>query len=125
MPSELTNTIEQFIVYVHRNEAHFTYIYVNHTNVFETDNIYKNPPPNIISPIFFSLWGSIHDSADCWSAHRSPAARDSFKVQTCAPLMRGCVALAGCPPNKNPVYAGPASSVLCPAREATRFKCRR
>ena len=23
-PSELTNTIEQFIVYVHRNEAHFT-----------------------------------------------------------------------------------------------------
>ena len=26
---ELTNTIEQFIVYVHRNEAHFTYIYVS------------------------------------------------------------------------------------------------
>ena len=24
--SELTNTIELFIVYVHRNEAHFTYI---------------------------------------------------------------------------------------------------
>ena len=30
-PYELTNTIEQFIVYVHRNEAHFTYIYVYHT----------------------------------------------------------------------------------------------
>ena len=26
--SELTNTIELFIVNVHRNEAHFTYIYV-------------------------------------------------------------------------------------------------
>ena len=26
LSSELTNTIEQFIVYVHRNEAHFTYI---------------------------------------------------------------------------------------------------
>ena len=26
LPSELTNTIEQFMVYVHRNEAHFTYI---------------------------------------------------------------------------------------------------
>ena len=26
-PSELTNTIELFIVYVNRNEAHFTYIY--------------------------------------------------------------------------------------------------
>ena len=59
-PSELTNTIEQFIVYVHRNEAHFTYIYVYHTNVSEADNIYKNPPPNVISPIpfaiFISLW---------------------------------------------------------------------
>ena len=29
--------------------------------------------------IFISLWGSTHDSADCWSAHRSSAARDSFK----------------------------------------------
>ena len=70
-PSELTNTIEQFIVYVHRNEAHFTYIYVYHTNVSEADNIYKNLPPNVISPIFFaifiSLWGSTHDSADCWT----------------------------------------------------------
>ena len=52
-PSELTNTIEQFIVYVHRNEAHFTYIYVYHTNVSEADNIYQNPPPNVISSICF------------------------------------------------------------------------
>ena len=51
--SELTNTIEQFMVYVYRNEAYFTYIYEYHTNVFEADNIYKNPPPNEISPIFF------------------------------------------------------------------------
>ena len=29
--------------------------------------------------IFISLWGSTHDSADCWSAHRSSAARASFK----------------------------------------------
>ena len=28
LPSELTNTIEQFMVYVHRNEAYFIYIYV-------------------------------------------------------------------------------------------------
>ena len=26
--SELTNTVEKCIVYVNRNEAHFTYIYV-------------------------------------------------------------------------------------------------
>ena len=27
--------------------------YVYHTNGFEADNIYKNPLPNVISPIFF------------------------------------------------------------------------
>ena len=47
LPSELTNTIEQFIGMKHI----FSYIYVYHTNVFEADNIYKNPPPNVISPI--------------------------------------------------------------------------
>ena len=26
-----------------------------HANVFEADNIYKNPPPNVISPIFPAL----------------------------------------------------------------------
>ena len=72
LPSELTNTIEQFIVYVHRNEAHFTCIYVYHTNVFEadSDNNTKTLHPNVISPIFcaiFPLLGSTHDSADCWS----------------------------------------------------------
>ena len=55
-PSELTNTIEQFIVYVHRNEPHFTYIYVYHTNVSEADNIYKNPPPNVIFHLYFLLF---------------------------------------------------------------------
>ena len=29
LPPELTNSIEQFIVYVDRKEAHFTYIYVD------------------------------------------------------------------------------------------------
>ena len=85
LPSELTNTIEHFIVYVHRNEAHFTYIYVYHTHVFEADNMYKNPPPSVISPILFAIFifalglHRPHDSVDCWSAHRSPAARNSFK----------------------------------------------
>ena len=62
LPSELTNTIEQFIVYVHRNEAHFTYIYVYQTTnvgLFEADNIYKNPPPYVISPIFFAIFISL------------------------------------------------------------------
>ena len=61
LPSKLTNTIEQFIVCVHRNEAHFTYIYVYHTNVFEADNSYKNPPQMsyhlYFCAIFISPWG--------------------------------------------------------------------
>ena len=78
----LTKTIEQFTVYVHQNEAHFTYICIYDTNIFEADNNYKNPPPNVISPKFFAifvlLWGSTYDSV--LTAHRSPAARDSFKL---------------------------------------------
>ena len=102
LPSELTNTIEQFVVYVHRNEAYFTYIYVYHTNVFEADNISKTLPQMsfhlYIFDIFISLRDSTHDSADSWSAHRSPAARDSFK------RVQGWVASAS--PNKNAGYAG-------------------
>ena len=74
---------------------------VYHTNVFEAGNIYQNPPPKCNFPkqnsIFFSLWGSTYDSADCWSAHRPPSARDSFKR-----VHDWWVASAGCPPNKNP-----------------------
>ena len=42
----------------------------------------KNPPPNVISPIMFCYFYfalGLHDSAHCWSAHRPPAAHDSFK----------------------------------------------
>ena len=45
--------------------------------------IVQKPSPKChftyIFAIFISLWGSTHDSADCWSAHRYSAARDSFK----------------------------------------------
>ena len=72
-------------------------------------NIYKNPPPNVISPIFFaifiSLWGSIQDSADCWSAHRSSAVRDSFK-RVHDWCKAGWRRPGAPPPNKNPGYAG-------------------
>ena len=94
LPSELTNTIEQFIVYVHRNEAHLIYIYEYHTNVLEADNIYKNPPLNVISPIFsaifISIWGSTNDSADCCSAHRSP-------TTTTGVFRNYITAMPGCP----------------------------
>ena len=53
LPSELTN---MFIVYIHRNEAHLTYFYVYHTNVFEADNIYKNPPPKMSFHLYFLLF---------------------------------------------------------------------
>ena len=51
LPSELTNPIEQVIVKVHRNEAHFTYIYV-----FQADNVYKNPPPKCNFTFIFLLF---------------------------------------------------------------------
>ena len=38
---------------------------------------------------FFFARGSTHDSTDCWNAHRSPAARESFKC------VQGWVASAG------------------------------
>ena len=63
LSSELTNTIEQLIVYVHRNEAHFTnnFMYIIHI-VFEADNIYKNPPRNGISPIEAIMLRSLFSS---------------------------------------------------------------
>ena len=54
LPSELTNTIEQSMVYVHRNEAYFTYIY--HTNVFEADNINKKNLPQMSFHRYFLLF---------------------------------------------------------------------
>ena len=44
LPSELTNTIKQFIVYVHRNEPHFTYIYVYHTMYLTLTTFTKTLP---------------------------------------------------------------------------------
>ena len=93
LPSELTNTIEHFIVYVHRNEAHFTYIYVYHTNVYEADNIYKNPPPKchvtyICCYFYFAL--RLHPWLG-WLLERS-------QTPSCERQMQGWVALAGCPP---------------------------
>ena len=93
MPSsELTNTIEQFNVYVHRNETHFTYIYVYHTNVFDAENIFKNPPKlsfHLSVLLFFiSLLGSTHDSPD----HQLPAGQ--------VRMMHGWVASAVWPPKQ-------------------------
>ena len=79
LPSELTNTIEQFIVYVDRNESHYTYIYVYHTNVFEADNIYTQKLPQMSFHLFFFAILFLFDSADCWGAPRPPATRDRFK----------------------------------------------
>ena len=67
--SELTNTIAQFVVYVQRNEAPFTYIYVHHTNMYlRLTKFTKTLPqmsfhlPIYFVAIFISLWGSTHAS---------------------------------------------------------------
>ena len=40
------------------NPGQITYIYVYHTNAFEAEIIYKNPPPNVISPILCCYSGT-------------------------------------------------------------------
>ena len=99
LSSELMKTIEHSLsTFIGMKHISPTFMY--HTNVFEADNIYKKPPPNEISPIFFaifiSFWVSTHDSANCWSAHRPPAARDSFNhVQDWCKAVGG---IGGVPP---------------------------
>ena len=90
-------------------EAHFTYIYV-----FEADNIYKNPPPNAISPIFFCYFFALRlHPRLCWLLERSHIPSFPRHFQTCARLMPGWVASVGCPPpNKNPGYSGGSASRL-------------
>ena len=108
-PSELKNTIEQFIVYVHRNEAHFTYIYVCHTNVSEADNIYKNPPPNVISPIFLLLLFLFRSGAPPMTLLTAGAFTDPRLPATASNVCTTDARLGGvgrvAPPNKNPGYA--------------------
>ena len=101
LPSELTNTIEQFIVYVHRNEAHFTAI-----NVFEADNIDKNPPPNVTYLLLFVFLSEAPPitllTAGAITGLQLPATA-SNACTTDARL--GGIARVTPPPNKNPGYA--------------------
>ena len=113
MPPELTNTIEHFngVCFFAMKHISPTFMYII-PMYFRLTTFTKTLPQMSFHlsffAIFISLWGSTHDSVDYWSAHRSPAARDSFKprqLQTCVRLVQCGVASAGCPPNKNPGYA--------------------
>ena len=108
LPSELTNTIELFIVYFHRNEAHFTYIYVYHTNVFEAGNIYKNPAPNVISTNF--LLFLFCSGAPPTTLLTDAAITDPQLPVTASNVCTTDARLGGVgqvpPPNKNTGYAG-------------------
>ena len=110
LSSGLTNAIEQFMVYVHRNEAHFTYICVGlyHTNVFEADNIYKKPPPNVISPkknLILYRSGVPPMTLLTAGAPTDPQLLSSTASNVCTTLQGGWRRPDG-PPNKNPGYAG-------------------
>ena len=99
------------------NSSLFTFIgmkhisptfYVYHTNVFEADNIYKNPPPNVISQFFcyFYFALGLHPWL-CWLLERSQIPSCPRQLQTCARLHArlGGVGRVS-PPNENPGYAG-------------------
>ena len=118
----MTNTIEQFIVYVHRNEAHFTYIYVYHTNVSEADNIYKNPPPNVISPIFFAILfrsGALSMTLLTAGAITDPQLpATASNVCTTDARLGGVGRVPPPPPNKNSGYAGEVHNRTRSGRES-------
>ena len=106
--SELTNTVDLLIVYVHRNEEHFTYIYVYHTNVFEADNIYKKTSPNCHFTNLFAI--CFRFGAPLITLLNAGVLTDLQLPATASNVCtadEGWVASAGCPPpNKNPGYAG-------------------
>ena len=116
MPSELTNTIEQLIVYVHRNESHFTNIFVYHTNVFQADNIKNTSPKCYFTYIFLQFFSlsappMILLTAGAPTDPQLPARASN--VYTTDARMGGIGRVAstgwhrpGAPPNKNPGYAG-------------------
>ena len=79
-----------------------TLIYVNHTSVFEADNIYKNPPQMSFYLYFLLfLFRSRAPPMTLLTAGVITALPDPScprQLQTCARLMQGWVASDGCPP---------------------------
>ena len=89
-------TTESTLCSFHRNEAHFhLHLCISYKCIWGWH--LQKPAPDVIwycFAMFISLWGSTHDSVDCWSAHSSPipaADRDSFKrVHHCHWYVVGC-----------------------------------
>ena len=127
LPSELTNTIEQFIVYVHRNEAHFHLHLCIMPMYLRITTFTKKPPPNDISPqynvvaILILLWGSTHDSATAGALTDPQLPATPSNVCTNGAMLGG---VGRVPPNKNPGYAGDRRCChpcphICPALPST------
>ena len=98
----LTDTIEQFIVYVHRNEAHFTYVCIWGWQHLQKPSL-KCHFTYIFCYFYFAL--GLHPWLR-WLLECSQIPSCPRQLQKCARLMQGWVASAGCLPNKNPGYAG-------------------
>ena len=85
---------------------------ISHPMYLRLTIFFLKPPPHVISPILFVLLFLFHSGLHpwlCWLLERSQISRCPRQLQTCARLMQGWVASAGCPPpNKNPGYASDA-----------------
>ena len=83
-------------------------IYVYHTNVSEADDIYKNLPPNVISPIFLLLF-LFRSGAPPMTLLTAGALTDRQLPATASNVCTTDTRLGGArrvpPPNKNPGYA--------------------
>ena len=97
LPSELTNTIEQFIVYVHRNEAHVhLHLCLWYQCTWGWEQLKKTSPKYHFTYIFCHFYFSLglHPWL-CWLLERSQIPSCPRQLQTCARLMQGWVASAG------------------------------
>ena len=81
---ECWNYIRKVLIAIWADEHHWTVHCVSSSEALFT-HVYKYPPQMsfhlllLFCYFYFALGLHVHVSADCWSAHRSPAARDSFK----------------------------------------------
>ena len=107
VPSELTNTIEQFLVYVHRNEAPFTYI-VYIIPMYSRLPTFTKTLPQMSFPLKKILF--FRSGASPMTLLTAGALIDPHMPATASNVCTNDVRLGDVgrvpPPNKNPGYAG-------------------
>ena len=115
LPSKLTNTIELFIGMKHISPT-FRYIMPMYLRL----TTFTKTLPQMSFHLFCLLWGSNHNSDDCWSAHRSPAARETASNVCTADARLGGVGRV--PPPQSKILAMPVGDPIDNVKPPSAFK---